>query len=113
MTRIDRKTGKNIDDLLHLRQSITDILTTRLLSRVMRPEYGSRLPDLVDDPLNSVTFLRIKAATVEAIAKNEPRIKIEKILTEAAPETGKVIICLYGLYLPTGREIALEGVSAQ
>lgn len=37
-------TGGAIDRLAHIRQSIADILTTRIGSRVMRREYGSQLP---------------------------------------------------------------------
>nr|VFK47168.1 MAG: hypothetical protein BECKTC1821D_GA0114238_104214 [Candidatus Kentron sp. TC] len=33
-------TGKHFSDIAHLRQSITDILTTPIGSRVMRREYG-------------------------------------------------------------------------
>ncbi|NYZ70451.1 baseplate assembly protein W, partial [Endozoicomonas sp. SM1973] len=45
-----RLTGKPLSNLDHLRQSITDILTTRIGTRLMRRDYGSRLPELVDRP---------------------------------------------------------------
>ena len=36
----------NLNDMEHLKQSVRDILTTPLASRVMRREYGSLVPDL-------------------------------------------------------------------
>ena len=48
----------------HIRQSIADILFTRIGSRVQREEYGSLLPELIDQPLNEATRLRVAAATL-------------------------------------------------
>jgi uncharacterized protein len=63
----------------HIRQSIRDILTTPLGSRVMRRDYGSLLPELIDQPGNAVGVLRLRAATVAAIARWEPRVRITRI----------------------------------
>ena len=49
---MNRETGKSIDGVDHLRQSVTDILTTRIGQRVMLRKYGSNLPELVDLPTN-------------------------------------------------------------
>ncbi|MEN1450892.1 GPW/gp25 family protein, partial [Pseudomonas aeruginosa] len=48
-------TGGAIDRLAHIRQSIAVILTTRIGTRVMRREYGSQLPELIDAPFNVTT----------------------------------------------------------
>lgn len=40
---MDRATGLAISELAHLRQSMGDILTTPIGSRVMRHEYGSQV----------------------------------------------------------------------
>ena len=63
----------------HLRQSITDILTTPKGSRVMRRTYGSRLFELVDAPLNQETIVEIYAATAEALEQWEPRLKLNSV----------------------------------
>ena len=52
MRGMDRNTGRALEGIAHLRQSIRDILTTPIGSRVMRWEYGSRLFRLVDAPLS-------------------------------------------------------------
>ncbi|MFA5495173.1 MAG: GPW/gp25 family protein [Porticoccaceae bacterium] len=72
-------TGRRIDGLDHLRQSVRDILTTPVGTRVMRRDYGSLLPDLIDQPLNDATLLRAYAATVMALLRWEPRLRITAV----------------------------------
>lgn len=79
MRGTDAKTGKPLDGMAHLKQSIRDILTTPLGSRVMRRDYGSRLFDLVDAPLTPNTIADIYAATVEALSIWEPRIYPQRV----------------------------------
>lgn len=72
--------GTRMDELeAHVRQSIADIITTPVGTRVMRREYGSLVPDLIDQPLNRTTVLRLYAATAAAIMRWEPRVKISRI----------------------------------
>ncbi len=93
----------------HLRQSVRDILTTPIGSRVMRREYGSRLFELIDAPYSPATRLAIIAATAEALMAWEPRIEVGDItLRSHAP--GLILIDLVGRYLPEGREVTLEGI---
>jgi hypothetical protein len=73
-------TGKNISGMEHIKQSVADILTTPIGSRVMRREYGSVLPALIDQPLNGATLLRAYAAVVVAINQFEPRIRLQRIV---------------------------------
>ncbi len=76
---ISRENGKNISELEHIKQSIQDILTTPIGSRVMRREYGSLLPRLIDAPLNEATILQVQSAAATAILRWENRIAIERI----------------------------------
>lgn len=76
---MDRSTGKPLDGLAHLVQSIVDILTTPIGSRVMRREYGSLLPQLVDQPANQATTLALFAATADALRRWEPRLRLKKV----------------------------------
>ena len=48
MLGINAYTGESLSGLDHLRQSIADILSTPLNTRVMRRDYGSRIPELID-----------------------------------------------------------------
>lgn len=72
-------TGKEIDGLAHILQSCRDILTTPIGSRLARRSYGSLLPELIDHPGNDANLLRLKAATVMALANWEPRIEIRAL----------------------------------
>lgn len=109
MYGISAITGRRIGGIDHLRQSIRDILTTPIGSRVLRREYGSRLFELIDAPYSSSTKLAIIAATAEALMTWEPRIDVEAVaLRSYAP--GHVTIDLVGRYLPDGREITIEGI---
>ncbi|MEN8320238.1 GPW/gp25 family protein [Acinetobacter junii] len=72
MSRLQGKTLNN--ELDHIRQSIQDILTTPIGTRLMLREYGSLLSQLIDAPINETTQLQIKAATANAILQWEPRV---------------------------------------
>ena len=112
MQGLNATTGEILADLDHLRQSVRDILTTPVGSRVLRRDYGSRLPELVDRPFTQSLRLEIIAETVEAILKWEPRIEVsDLVLNSHAP--GKVVIDMSGIYLPEGREIHVDGVLVQ
>lgn len=79
MSGINKVNGKSITGLEHIKQSIADILTTPLGSRVMRRTYGSAAADLIDQPLNPATLLQLYSASVIAIAEWEPRVRLERI----------------------------------
>lgn len=79
MRGMNAHTGQALDGLDHLRQSVRDILTTPVGSRVMRRDYGSLLPALLDQPLNDALMLQLYAATVMALARWEPRLVITRV----------------------------------
>lgn len=109
MIGINAATGKHLEGLDHLRQSIRDILTTPVGSRVMRRDYGSRLPRLVDAPLNDGTVLDLISATAVALARWEPRVDVRRVLiASAAP--GRVELTIEARYLPDGSPITVDGI---
>lgn len=111
MSGMNAKNGEELDGLDHLRQSISDILTTPLGSRVMRRDYGSQLYELIDAPGNPVTMVDIYAATADALEKWEPRFKLEQVQVTGLNEQGRTTISVSGQYLPDGRQIRMEGLS--
>ena len=112
MIGTDATTGKALGGIDHLRQSVRDILTTPVGTRTMRREYGSRLFQLVDAPMNNSTLLAIYAAAIEAIERWEPRLKVSGVsASTAAP--GRVVLDVTGEYLPDGKEITLSGIVVQ
>lgn len=94
MIGTDAATGKPLDGLAHLRQSIADILTTPLGSRVMRRTYGSLLMQLIDAPFTGATAVRLYASVAEALMRWEPRIRVRRIALERGADTGQFILTL-------------------
>lgn len=117
MDGINALTGKRLSGLAHLRQSITDILTTPLGSRVMTRTYGSRLFNLIDAPMNQQTIAELRAAVAEALNGTnprdgqpwEPRFKLTRVAVVAA-SPGRVEFDLTGEYLPDGQVVTLDGI---
>ena len=110
MRGTNASTGKPLTGIDHLRQSIRDILTTPVGSRVMRRDYGSRLFQLVDSPVNARTISDIYAATIEALLRWEPRITPRRVGIQSAVQ-GRVVIELEAIYTPTGEPITLDGIA--
>lgn len=81
-----RATGRRIDSADHLRQSVTDIITTPIGSRVMRRTYGSLVPALLDQPHNAALAARVSAAAVSAIMRWEPRIAVRLVKLTTDPD---------------------------
>ncbi|WP_447529809.1 GPW/gp25 family protein [Vreelandella sp. TE19] len=79
MTGMRTDNGHAVTGLAHIQQSIRDILTTPIGARVMRREYGSLLPELIDQPLNDVTLLQAYSATIMAITRWEPRVRVLRV----------------------------------
>jgi len=96
MTGMNRHTGAAIDGEAHLAQSVADILTTPIGSRVARRDYGSLLPDLIDQPLTPALKLRLYGATAVALSRWEPRLRLQRVTLE-------------GRDLPSARALVIEG----
>ena len=75
-----------------VKESIWIILRTSLGERVYRPDFGSRLSELVFEPLNSTTLIQIRLYVLEALEVWEPRIEIDRIEAEPDPVRGRVDI---------------------
>lgn len=107
---ISRTTGDALAGIEHVRQSIADILTTPIGSRVMRRDYGSLIPRLIDQPMNDGIRLEVFAAAADALRRWEPRIIVRRVEIDRDP-TGKLAITVRALYRPLGEEITIDGVT--
>jgi uncharacterized protein len=96
LTGLSRSTARVIDLEAHLSQSIADILTTPIGTRVMRREYGSDLPLLIDAPMNGETMIDLFAATAEALDRWEPRFVLRRVQVEEATAGGTLALTLTG-----------------
>lgn len=103
---MDRTTGRRISGIDHVRQSVADILTTPLGSRLERRNYGSLQPSLIDQPDNAHTRLRCYAAIASALMKWEPRLRVTRVGMTAGDRPGQATVDLQGDYL--GQAVSLS-----
>ncbi|ODC01200.1 hypothetical protein A3197_01570 [Candidatus Thiodiazotropha endoloripes] len=109
MLGLNQTDGSPLSGVDHLRQSIRNILTTPLGTRVMRRDFGSRIFELIDSPLDGQTQVSLIAATAEALDRWEPRFNLSHVSVSSG-EAGGVVLDLVGTYIPEGREITLPGI---
>lgn len=107
MQGVNAANGKRLAGTAHLRQSVFDILTTPIGSRVLVRDYGSDLLDLVDNPQDESTRVHIIAATASALAKWEPRLQVKTVALQFAG-AGQFDLTIYGINTETGYPITLE-----
>ena len=76
-----------------VQESILIILGTARGERPMRPDFGSRLHELVFAPVNSSTKSLIANYATEALVQWEPRIEILNVnVSDAALHEGKLLV---------------------
>ena len=102
-------TGRMLTGIDHLRQSVVNILGTPIGTRVERREYGSAVTDLIDQPTNDATALRLKSAIITALLRWEPRISVQRIAIDEIRD-GSLRITLEGKYKPLGNTIRLADI---
>ena len=96
MIGMDALTGKPLAGAAHLAQSVGKILGTPLGSRVGRRDFGSRLPELLDQPMNARTRVLIYAATADALRRHEPRIALSRVSFVTGDRPGSAVLTLQG-----------------
>tara|TARA_R110001583_G_scaffold193866_5_gene363497 strand:+ start:55721 stop:56071 length:351 start_codon:yes stop_codon:yes gene_type:complete len=111
---IDRSSGTTITLRKHIEQSVADILTTPVGTRVQRREYGSHVFDLIDAPGNPATNLQTIAAIADALERWEPRITL-KSATISNGFDGKAVIMINGIVkddnTPVTYDVPLRGAA--
>ncbi len=75
-----------------IRQSIWIILSTAKGERVMRPDFGCGIHELVFAPNNAATRGIAEANVQEALLMWEPRIKVLDVAVRAGGEQGEALI---------------------
>ncbi|MDA9231357.1 GPW/gp25 family protein [Rickettsiales bacterium] len=102
-------TGADISEINHLKQSISNILTTPIGSRVMRRDYGSNLFNKIDHPVNGELIAEIYLDIVESLFIWEPRFELDQVAVQNI-QNGKITIDLEGSFLKLGEKITLENI---
>jgi len=109
MMGMDARTGHALSGDAHLAQSIADILATPIGTRLMRRDYGSRVPDLIDAPANAATRVQLYAATATALMRWEPRITVKRVaLSVMDAMQGRWVLELVGTRTDSGEAVDLS-----
>lgn len=110
MKGMHRDTGVALAGTDHIRQSVMDILSTPLRTRRMLPEYGSELQDLVDNPTDKTTIIRVIMATAVALSRWEPRIRVDAVNVQQAGG-GSIALSLECTDVESGLPVTLEEIT--
>ena len=92
---LDPRTGR-VDSVAYetdIRQSILIILQTAPGERVMRPNFGCGIHELVFTAVDSTAIQRIRSLVEEALRRCEARIEVLVVeVDEDATEEGKLLV---------------------
>lgn len=102
-TGMNRNTGRTISSIEHIKQSVADILTTPVGTRVMRRDYGIDIFPLLDQPQNPALNLRLMASIVHALTVWEPRIRIVRVSLNAPQMNGQRMADVTWQHIETGQ----------
>lgn len=102
--RLRSKKRKYMKYLISIEESIKDILQTPLGTRVMLPEYGSRLCELIDKRIDDEFRANLSWYVIEAVEKWERRVRVDEVrLISLAAHKLKI-----KLVLVSGEELSLN-----
>ncbi len=91
----DRGTMALTGDHDEIEQSIRIILGTAPGQRVMRPDFGCRIHELVFAPNNTATAGLAGRYVIEALGQWEPRIELQRVdVTPDAENTDRLVISI-------------------
>ena len=99
---LDRATGAVLTGWAHTSQSILDIVTTAIGSRVLARAYGFSGPGLQDAPMSERAIVGHFSAIAEALRLWEPNYRLRQIGVERLGAGGVAGFALAGDYYPGG-----------
>ena len=84
-----------------IQQSLIILLNTTLGERIMRPDYGANMEDLLFEALNVTTANMIANRIKQAILYHEPRVKTEDIDLRPNYNEGRIEVVVSYLIIAT------------
>ncbi len=75
-----------------IEQAIAIILGTRCGERVMRPDFGCRVHDLLFEPRDALLVGKLQQYVAEALDRWEPRIEVLSILPQLDPDSDGAVL---------------------
>ncbi|MDQ7011682.1 MAG: hypothetical protein Q9M29_07670 [Mariprofundaceae bacterium] len=110
MIGIDRTTGRVIADTAYLKDRIASCLGMRRGTHPMRRLKGSRIPELIDRPVNQATLFEMQVAAIEALSHPEnglTDLNLRRVVVDRV-EAGRVHLTL--VFQQNGQQQTLSGV---
>lgn len=109
MTGLSSATGRAVSPSSdeYVRRSVADVLTTPIGSRVMRRDYGSWLPELVDQPMNAATRLKLYGATALALMRHHRRSRLKSVALVTGGPSAVLQLDLVRTDLPRPRALSV------
>ena len=75
-----------VKDAISVKRGITNILLTSMFERLMQPELGSNLKDVLFEPIDEITTARIEREVRSAIDSWEKRAEILHVFVDPEEE---------------------------
>jgi len=94
----------SLADLALAKQDLLNHLNTRRGERIMMPNFGSIVWDMLFEPLDSETIAIIDA-DIRGIVKNDPRWQLNSVSISEGPNALTIEIKV--TYLPSSQEVIL------
>ena len=67
-------------------QALSNLFNTRPGERIFRPNFGSDLEAILFQPIDEATTLRLKQLLIKSVEQWEPRVRVDRRLTEITPQ---------------------------
>ena len=97
-----------------LSQAIRTVLLTPVGTRVMRRDFGSSLKELIDQPQNASTTVKIYGATAVALMRWLPVFRLARVMLEhLAPGRAQLVVEGFDTAAPTPNALLRIGVPLQ
>lgn len=81
-------------DEADIESSLEILLSTRLGERIMQPDYGCNLDEMVFEAMNLTMRTYLKDLVEHAILYHEPRVELEKLEIDTSRETEGVLLII-------------------
>ncbi|MBY3434822.1 GPW/gp25 family protein [Rhizobium laguerreae] len=99
---INAVTGQPLSNWEHTQQSVGKIMQTAIGSRIMRRDFGSDIPDLIDTKMIRKNILAVYSAAATAIERWEPRFRMRSASVDEVSPDGRFGLIIQGTYFPRG-----------
>lgn len=104
---MSRQSGTELSEIDHIRQSIEDIISTPIGSRLMRRDYGTQVANLLDQPTSEALYLKCYSTIYSSILRWEPRVQINQLYISEVNE-GQTVLNLEGTLAQSGQSLNMN-----